>query len=213
MEERLPQYQLVKSKSGLTVPLIDEVYLHSMYSPAKEAEGFAKLHAETLARKKNVIILGLGFGYHIEEVAKILNQNHEDYRIIVIERNEELFNDFNEKRKFEDKRILPILTTDPEYLFLRDDFIEFLLTSPAIIKHDTSFMLNQKFYTDFLQYKASTSISQLRRFSQHLDQFVSEAQELDPNLEMADYTAQIKRNKTFTRQDYLTLAFEELLNL
>lgn len=138
MEERITGYQLVKSKSGLTVPLINEVYLHSMYSPTKEAEGFAKLNEETLRRKKNVIVLGLGFGYHIEEVAKILNQNHNDYRIIVIEPNEELFNDFFEKRQFEDARILPIFTDDPESLFLREDFIEFLLTSPAILKHDTS---------------------------------------------------------------------------
>lgn len=209
MEERISQYQLVKSKSGLTVPLVNDIYLHSMYSPAKEAEGFAKLHEEALRRKKNVIILGLGFGYHIEEVAKTLNSFHQDYRIIVIEPNEKLFHDFIEKRPFEDKKIMPLFTNDPESLFLREDFIEFLLTSPAILKHDTSFMLNQKFFTNFLQYKASTSLAQLRRFSKHIGNFISDNEEGD----LAEYIEIVKRKKNFEPKDFLTIAFDELTRI
>lgn len=206
MEERISQYQLVKSKSGLTVPYINEVYLHSMYSPAKEAEGFAKLHEEALKRKKNIIILGLGFGYHIEEVAKRLNSFHDDYRIIVIEPNEKLFKDFIQTRPFEDKRITTLHTVDSESLFLREDFIEFLLTSPAIIKHDTSFMLNQEFFTNFLQYKASTSVNQLRRFSKHLDNILPS----DTEGSYEEAIALIKKKRTFDRSDFLAMAFEEL---
>ncbi len=209
MEERYSQYQLVKSKSGLTVPYIDDVYLHSMYSPAKEAEGFAKLHEETLKRKKNVIVLGLGFGYHVEEIAKILNREHDNYRILIIEPNEQLYKDFNEKRKFEDSNIIPIHTKDPESLFLRRDFTEFLLSSPAILKHDASFMLNKEFFSNLLQYKASTDLNQLRRFSKSIDTFVETSHE---NGTLEEYIESVMKKRTFTRKDFLTLAFNEIAN-
>ena len=183
MEERYSQYQLVKSKSGLTVPYIDDVYLHSMYSPAKEAEGFAKLHEETLKRKKNVIVLGLGFGYHVEEIAKILNREHDNY--------------------------IPIHTKDPESLFLRRDFTEFLLSSPAILKHDASFMLNKEFFSNLLQYKASTDLNQLRRFSKSIDTFVETSHE---NGTLEEYIESVMKKRTFTRKDFLTLAFNEIAN-
>ena len=95
MEERNNQYEFKTSRNGLKVPVIKGIHLHSIYNPIKEAEAFAQGYEDTIKAKNKILILGLGFGYHIEEVAKLLNQYHEKYEVIVLEPNSKLVEEFN----------------------------------------------------------------------------------------------------------------------
>jgi spermidine synthase len=105
MDERNSQYKLEASRNGLTVPVINDVYLHSIYNPVIEAQTFAKTQEKSLKIKKHVLILGLGFGYHVEEIARIASQYHSDYQIVILEPNKRLVDDFINTRNFEDSKI------------------------------------------------------------------------------------------------------------
>ena len=158
MDERNSQYELQPSRNGLTVPVINGVYLHSIYNPVKEAEAFAMTQEQNLKIKNKVLVLGLGFGYHIEEIAKVLNQNHKDFEIIILEPNQRLVEDFINTRSFEDKNIKIVCKNKVKDLFEDWNFINFLMQKPCIIKHDTSFILEKEFYSRFLGHQASKDI-------------------------------------------------------
>jgi hypothetical protein len=76
--------EIVPSKTGLSIPKINQIALHSMYSPEKEAESFANNYDDKLSF---FIVGGLGGGYHI---ASLLNKNP-DRKIIVVENSGEDF--------------------------------------------------------------------------------------------------------------------------
>lgn len=207
MEERFSHYKLVKAKNGATVPYINEVYLHSMYDPYKEAQGFSKLHEQTLATKKNIIVLGLGFGYHIKEIAKTLGTHHDRYKVIVIEPNERLYKDFTQSEGFTNPNIIALHTKSIDNLFRRRDFIEFLLQRPAIIKHDASFVLNRDFYTGLLKHKAHEEISTFENYSDHYGRFVAPESEMT----LGDEINSLTKKKRLDKRDLLLLAFNETL--
>ncbi|MCQ2022229.1 motility associated factor glycosyltransferase family protein [Clostridium butyricum] len=75
-----------KSKTGALTLTCNGRYIHSKYDPKREAEQFAKGNTEIL-NKHVSIIYGLGLGYHIEAVHKIVDN---DSTVFVFEWNNEL---------------------------------------------------------------------------------------------------------------------------
>ncbi len=209
MDERNSNYELQPSRNGLTVPVINGIYLHSIYNPVKEAEAFVKGHETTLKVKNCVLVLGLGFGYHIEEIAKHLNKNHALYEIIILEPNKKLVDDFLHTRSFEDKNIKIISVAKTKDLFGDWNFISFLMKKPAIIKHDASFIVEKDFYTQFLGYHASTKILGYEGL------LTEESRDLVGNHK--DYSVtqvfeSIKQGRNdLTRNEFAMLAFEQLI--
>lgn len=158
MEELNSLYQLIKSRNELTVPVIRGVHLHSKYNPIKEAKAFANGFADSIAKKNHILVFGLGFGYHIDEIANLCTQLHQHYEIRVIEPNKKLVEDFCSIRPFENSNIKIICEESTNHLFETTDFVQFLLKKPCIIKHDSSFNLQKEYYSKFLTYTASTNI-------------------------------------------------------
>ena len=76
--------ETVPSRSALLIPKVNNMALHSMYSPEREAESFANNYGESLLF---FITGGLAGGYHIQA---LLNKNPER-KIIVVENSEEDF--------------------------------------------------------------------------------------------------------------------------
>ena len=214
MEERKKQYELKTSRNGLTVPVINGIHLHSIYNPIKEAEAFATGFADTLKENNNILILGLGFGYHVEEIAKQLNSVHDSFNIIILESNQELVQEFNKKRNFEDKNI-KIFSCKPDKvdrLFVDLEFISFLRSKPSIIKHDPSFILEKKFFMEFLKYKAPTEISKyFDLLTEPLKNYFANSQE--DTITIKEHINLIKTQKGITHQyDFGLLAFETIIN-
>lgn len=81
-------FQLEKSKSGEMTLTYKNKYIHSKYDPKKEGEQFAKGNVE-LINKPISVLYGLGLGYHVCEIGKIISENSILY---VFEYNEELIN-------------------------------------------------------------------------------------------------------------------------
>lgn len=210
MDERNSQYELQPSRNGLTVPVINGVYLHSIYNPIKEAEAFGKAQEKNLIHKNKVLVLGLGFGYHVEEIAKILNQNHKDFEIIILEPNQKLVDDFISTRNFEDKNIKIICTQKVRELFSNWDFIEFLMQKPCIIKHDTSFILEKDFFTGFLGYKAPKDIL---NFKSLLSVEAKDSFNSRESRDFESFISDIKESgKIKDKNEFLLLALNELNN-
>lgn len=199
--------ELQSSRDGYCVPVINGIYLHSIYNPIKEAETFAQNNSNALASKNNILILGLGFGYHIEEVAKLTAQYHQKYKIIVIEPNQDLVNLFKSNRSFSDKNIEIISSNNVEDIYSIVSFAKLLISKPAILKLDTSFNINKEFFTNFLTYKSSTSSADYR------NRFSDEAIKLWGDYEGSfhERVKNIKNQRTVQRkEDFLILALSEI---
>jgi hypothetical protein len=200
------------SRNGLPVPVVKGIHLHSVYNPAKEAEAFAEKYVDTIKTNNHVLVLGLGFGYHIDQIEKILSENHEHFNILVLEPNKEIAEGFKTFRAFKNTHITIINHDQVETLFESSEFINFLRQKPAIIKHDPSFNLEKSFYTNFLKYKAPTNVSKyVSSLSDILQMYLTDFDNLEKPI--TDVISEIKNSRGIkNRFDFGLLAFDALLN-
>jgi len=210
MEDRKNNNEIKTSRNGLCVPVINGIHLHSIYNPVKEAEAFASGFSETFKNNNSILVLGLGFGYHIEGMAKELKNLYADYSITIIEPNRWLAETFMEKRGFEDKNIQILCTSNIDALFADSEFINFLRLKPSIIKYDPSFSLEKDFYTKFLKFKAPTNIDKyFHMLEPRLQDYFRNRMEEDKTL--AHFTEEITTKTGInTRLDYLMLALDTI---
>ena len=149
----IESYELKESRNGDLVPVINGVHLHSIYNPIKEAGSFVDNNQQAINANTNFLILGLGFGYHVDALVNHLDSlNYTSYSIIVIEPNAKLVNDFNRLRGFKNHRVSITSPMNSSEVFENYDFIQFLKSKPALLKHELSFDLEKDFYKNFLRY-------------------------------------------------------------
>lgn len=207
MDERNSQYRLESARSGCMVPVINDVYLHSIYNPEKEAITFAQKYESSLKIKSSVLVLGLGFGYHIEEISKMVTSFHKDSKIFVLEPNQRLVDDFINSKSFTNKNIKIICNSSAKELFTSLDFVSFLMNKPCIIKHDSSFVVNKEFYASVLSYKAPTDVYNLNKVFNSDAKYIfenSDATSIDNTVE------HLKQNGLKSKNDFLLMAFNEI---
>jgi hypothetical protein len=202
--------EVKEARNGLPIPVINGIHLHSIYNPTKEAETFATSHEEHLMRNSNILVLGLGFGYHIHELDLVLKKYHNNRKIIVIEPNEELVKLFNSRFEYDTGRVLIKTGEDISSYYKNEDVVNFLIQRPYIIKHDTSFNLQLNFYKAFLSYTAPT------RINQYLDLMNVQTRGLFDNntdLTLEQYIKNVSQKKNqVSRHDYILLALNEIKN-
>jgi hypothetical protein len=207
MDERNSQYRLEASRNGLTVPVINDVYLHSIYNPVKEAQTFAETQEKNIKAKKHILILGLGFGYHVEEIARISSQFHNDYQIVILEPNKRLVDDFINTRNFEDSKIKVICMDSVKELFGSWEFVQFLMNKPCIIKHDASFIVEREFYSTFLSYQAPKDLYNVKGLTtEHAKDMMLDSSE-------GNLSSEIKRIESTgikTRNEHFLMAFNQI---
>lgn len=61
--------ELEKSKSGYYTLKYNNKYIHSKYDPIGESKRFVEANKHLI--KENIVVIGLGLGYHIEEMLRI----------------------------------------------------------------------------------------------------------------------------------------------
>jgi len=211
MDERNSQYELQPSRNGLTVPVINGVYLHSIFNPMKEAEAFGKIQAENLKYKNKALILGLGFGYHVEEIARIMSAKNNDFEIVILEPNERLVEDFIGTRDFEDKNIKIVCKQKVKELFNDWNFVQFLMDKPCIIKHDASYVLEKEFYSSFLAYQAPKDIV---NYKENLSQNSKDIFSTRDERSLQSFTESILNSrKILNHNEFLLLALNEVANM
>lgn len=208
-------HTIEQSKTGLPVPVINGVYLHSIYDPEKEAAGLAKRYHATLDTKKNIIILGLGFGYHVEKICDYLSSKHSSYKVLVIDPCQQLVEDFISQRAYVNPNVEIICETNIENLYANAGYINFLMTKPGIVLHGVSLNLNDDYYKKLLQHKdvpdmrTLANIIKCPEIKQYLGQYPG-------NFTLEDYYKDLAKkeiNSSLNDLDFFMLAFKNIESL
>lgn len=66
--------QLLNTRDEIYSLAVNNILLHSMYHPLKEASNFAKYREDEIKSKKNIVIYGVGLGYHVLELLKLIDE-------------------------------------------------------------------------------------------------------------------------------------------
>lgn len=153
--------QIKYSKNKLPVPQVGSTLLHSNFNPIKEAENLVENHLTTLKNKNHILVLGLGFGYHIDQILHHLQNFHSTYQVVVVEPNKQILNAMTGFRPEILNKITVLCTANPDELYQSENFVKFLMNKPGMIAHPTSLNLYQDFFNKFLSYKADQSLAQI----------------------------------------------------
>ncbi len=147
--------KLHTTKNKDIVPIVNDIPVHSLLNPVREAEVFATNFMSQLSTNPNVLILGLGFAYHVEEIERLLKLKHKTYSICVIEGITELALSCQSYRKL-NKNISVFSTKDAEELFYNELFCLFLIKKPTIVMHPILYKLNEEYYKKILSKRSVT---------------------------------------------------------
>lgn len=207
----ISSYEIRTSRTEQKVPVVNGVHLHSIYNPFKEAETLIESHLEIFKNKNEVLILGLGFGYHVNFAIEKLQEIHGDnFKIIVIDPNRQVYEDCLRLDLINKKNLLIYSGYNSKELYSDLDLIHFLLRKPAMIAHPASFNLYQVYFKDFLTFEAPTKIediitfsevSEIKKYLSSLDKESTFDEELFKNLPQKDH---------FSRMDFLAMALVEM---
>lgn len=215
--------QIKSSRSGHPVPSVNGVLLHSIYNPIKESESLLEKHRTQLQQKTSFLILGLGFGYHINAIHQYASKftKSEDLNICVLEPNQDLIKAFFEY--LPDKEGSPDFSQNPvprenkyrifaanniRQLYSNKDFLDFLTLRPSLIPHPASFNLHQNYFKEFLSYESTNKIQDIAMdVSNTKAKAYLESQGGDT--EFTDFITQLKlKNNNLSKEDYLFLALD-----
>ncbi|NFQ00892.1 motility associated factor glycosyltransferase family protein [Clostridium sporogenes] len=109
--------QFVETKEKNFTICVDKIYLHSKYYPLKEAKKFIDANDKIYKNKRQVVVYGIGIGYHIKE---ILNRVDKQCKVYVFDVDKDIVNIAMKykilKELKNDKRIELFLNNDYEFL-------------------------------------------------------------------------------------------------
>ncbi len=208
---KISSYEVRTSRTEQKVPVVNDVHLHSIYNPSKEAEGLVDSHLEVLKNKNEVLILGLGFAYHVNAIIEKLTQFHgNDFKVIVIEPNTQVYDDCIEFKLLNKKNLLVYSGFSSAELYSDIDLIHFLLRKPAMIAHPPSFNLYQYYFKSILTFEAPKSVGGIMEFV-NSSEVKTYLKRFDPNstLEEVLYN-QIPQKPQFDQNDFLAMALVEM---
>lgn len=211
---RIDSYEIKTSRNNLKVPVINDVHLHSMYNPAKEAQAIVSKYDQNLRTKNKVLVLGLGFAYHVYEICRKLESYHgDDYRVVVIEPNEQIYKDCKSQNLFPNKNIEVYTGEDLHKIYGELELVKFLIEKPSVISHPASFSLYTKFYKSFLEYCAPQMIKELTNniVDANLNSYLLSDEE---GLGLDDFikTNVLSKSSFSNDFDHLILAYSHLSN-
>lgn len=208
---KITSYEVKTSRTEQKVPIVNGVHLHSIYNPYKEAEGLVSAHLDSLKNKNEVLILGLGFAYHVNAVTEKLTQLYgDDFKVIVIEPNIQVYNDCIAFDLLNKKNVLVYSGFKSNELYSDLDLVHFLLRKPAMIAHPPSFNLYQNYFKTILTFEAPQSISAIMNFvtSTEIKKYLSSFR---PDATLGEVLfSEIPNKKQFTQEDFLAMALVEI---
>ncbi len=150
------------SKSGVPIPVVNNIHLHSVYDPETEAKSFIESNKNIYEKKQNILVLGLGFGYHIQELyLKLTELYQENFEIVVIEPLEEVYTEYYRSTRIRMKNTTYFTKKRTQDLYSNQEFIQFLMKKPGILAHPASFNLHIDYFKSILSYEASSRLTDI----------------------------------------------------
>ncbi|WP_127715301.1 hypothetical protein [Halobacteriovorax sp. HLS] len=209
----LYKYEIKVAKTEHKVPVVNDVHIHSIYNPVREAVGFIAKNKKLISAKNEILILGLGFGYHVSEAIVSLKEKWgTNYKIIVIEPNEKVYRDYLEYNELSDSNLSIYAGYEIKELYKNRELVNYLLTKPGIIAHPASFNLYEDYYKNLLSYQAPKSV---RSFDEYIESVV-----LRDNLKRLNQDRDIvsainesvqNRKEDLDQTDHFFLAYNEMI--
>ncbi len=206
-------YSVKSSKSGHKIPVINDIHLHSTYNPIREAESLIDQNSTLIKSRPNLLILGLGFGYHVNLANKLLaSAQYNSYHIMVIEPVKRTFSDCVTLNLLDRKNTSIYAGEKIESLYANNCFTDFLLKAPTVFAHPSSFNLHNQYFKDLLAFEASDDISVT---AQNInDQALRNYLLSFPNHQTLDRTMdyiKIEKHPINSEYDHLLLAFKHMI--
>jgi hypothetical protein len=208
VELTITSYDIKRSKSGLSVPIVNDIHLHSIYDPEKEAFNFVDRNFHLFANKSNLLILGIGFGYHIIELQKLLSEKKLKKNIVVIDPCERLFKDAINLKLITGDEATYFIGEKIQTLYENEHLIRLLLDNPSVISHPSSFNLFRNYFSSFLSFKSTQQLSEGIKYlkNSHLMNYISKFTEANSVDEIIDNSI-LRKNSINHIFDYYLLAF------
>jgi len=209
--EKKSEIDFIIAKSGHIVPVVDQIYLHSVYDPIKEADDYAQTHEDDLKKNSTVLMLGLGFGYHIFQIINKLKVNHTTFNLLVLEPNQQLVEHFiNYCSEKNIKVEFKILSSPIDKIFYQDVLLNFMLQKPLVLMHKASFNKDKSYFTTFLQYRAPKVFETFEgHLKTHLKDFLAEGN-FAPNQTIQEAIAASTKKNKLTKADYYLKLYDLL---
>ncbi len=200
------------SKTGLPIPLVKGIHLHSNYNPEREAEGFVTQNEKYLSKSSNILLFGLGFGYHIHQLEFRLKIIYEGiYNIYIIEPNQNVYYECLERNLYSPGRNIKIFCKNSIQDYFEDiDLVHFMSKRPTVMSHPASFNLYNSFFKMFMQHKAPRNISSIINFIENTE--FQKYLKNNYNSKLIDEMFDDISNKEYLLKtpDYLFLALREI---
>ena len=165
-----------------------------------------------------ILVLGIGFGHHIEALQEALLKIHgSSFHLAIIDPCKDVFDDFlkqNPSCNNNTGNITYHIDDNIDALYKKDTMIQFLQKGPGLIAHTPSFNLYNDFFKEFISYQAPTSIHEYvdqlndKNLKQHLSTTLYEK-----TTNLSEYTKNLDRQaRELKKYDYLLLALREIQN-
>lgn len=206
----LKTFEVKTSKAGLSIPVVNDVHLHSAYDPMKEATTLIEKHHEAIKKNNKIIVFGLGYGYHIEVLLSEIKKYHKNFEIYVIEPVYELFEGCRRLKRITDERVSIYAGHKIEVLYSDVNLVNYLSQKPTIIGHPASMNLHADYFKKFMSYEAP---DYLVNVSNQLESNEIKRcfEKNKPGTKYEDFIIELKNRKgKFHKSDYLILAVEEI---
>lgn len=207
----ISSYEVKTSRTEQKVPVVNGVHLHSIYNPFKEAENLIHSNLETLRTKNEVLVLGLGFAYHVNYLIEKMTELHgNNFKIVVIEPNHDVHEDCLKLDLLNKKNVLVYSGFTANELYSDLDLIHFLLRKPAMLAHPASFNLYQMYFKTFLTFEAPVKLGDILRFTE-IREVKSYLQLFNPESTMNEALfEELPKKDQFNTMDFLAMALGEM---
>lgn len=197
---------IIEAKTGSLVPVLNDHNLHSTLDPIKDETENISAHSSSIQNSKNILVLGLGFGYHVEAIKKI-NPNA---RIWIVEPNRELINLYI--KNIDNPIDATLLCEDVSSLYNNNRFVELLLSKPYIYSHKKSIEANPKYFRSFLNYQASSFCSDyIENTDFEIRGYLENEIAHNQDITLHSLIQSKKNVKTLSAHDHLILALDSLI--
>jgi len=213
MEEfKFESFKVKSSKSGHMIPVVNGIHLHSVYDPIKEAKSMVEKNYKNFKENKNVLVFGLGFKYHIDEIVSFYNREKiKNFKIVVIEPNKTVIDELSNHKGQNEDYIEIHSNSDPSQIFIHDSFTKFLAKKPVIFAHPPSFNLYRSYFENLLKYKAPNDLETFTKCIK--DKSIKEYfQQNKKEKDLGSFLIKAQKEKeTLNENEFLLMAFFSLI--
>lgn len=202
--------EIKSAKSGNPIAVIDGVHLHSAFNPVKEAELFVENHLNALKQKNKVLVLGLGLGYHVQEIIKNLSSFHDNFQIVVIEPSAHVAAECLTLYPTLKNSIVLYPGVEIKKLYQDITFSSFLMSKPAMIVHQSSFNFHQEYFKNLLSFEAGKDLAFYR--DQLNPALIHYFKKFPQEATLSDCLATINnQEKLLSKEDFLLAALGSII--